>query len=69
MFGLSVMQLGDKINLRFGYHHIRLCPDDTHKTSFRTIEGHYKFLMMPFGLASFEAAMNDLFRPYLRKFV
>jgi hypothetical protein len=65
--------VSSKIDLRLGFHQLRIKEDDVPKTAFKTRFGHYEFTVLLFGLTNapgvFMSLMNGVFRKYLDKFV
>lgn len=72
-FNLRSAKVFTTLDLRSGYHQIRMEPESNPLTAFRTRDGLFEFLVLPFGLCNAPSAfmnlINDVLRPYINRFV
>ena len=70
---MKITRVFSKIDLRLGYHQLRIKEDNIPKTAFKTRSGHYDFTVLSFGLTNalgiFMSLMNGVFHEYLENFV
>jgi hypothetical protein len=70
---LSGVKWFTSLDLRAGYHQIRMAECDEYKTAFQTHQGHFEYKVMPYGVtggpATFQSVMNDILSPFLRKYM
>jgi hypothetical protein len=69
LYELCSTHFFNKLDLHSGHHKVCMHPDDIDKTMFCTHCGHYKFLVMTFGLTNASPMLKKLLKPFIHKFV